>query len=436
MVRILTYGSPILHQSQRELCFTNDIMPLSTHLDLLCFHLNCTTTVDFPPDCLFIFYPCYFCRWYFQQLLITLHFTHHLGIPHGNLNLQNILLTLNPARPRSKFHHVKLTGFASSGTPLSPANPNLPISSSRGSSSNHGSSSSSHGSNSSSSKAAHKLSCSYFFSAPEVRSRVSYSHVTSSSCLDYSSGPSGRSSSTTSSVTATPRSVYCPAAAASDGDTVSPDSPSKGSSSTFSFSQTKSPAAAAAAGGAGGQTNTSRPPLVPSAKARIPRPTASNHPTKATATAAAAAAAAFQCDMWSCGVILFAMLTGHLPPIVTCDLPSFIRRRKSTPTSAVQMLQDLPSGVIISPDCLQLLTKLLHPNPEARVTLEGVMGHPWFLRGLPAGALGMNERLLRNPPAAVQSVEETVGVLEGALRKGVMLLGKSKMWESVMEAKP
>ena len=51
--------------------------------------------------------------------------------------------------------------------------------------------------------------------------------------------------------------------------------------------------------------------------------------------------------------------------------------------------------VVVSPDCLNMLTRVLVAPPGDRMSMEDIKQHPWFLGSLPPGALDMNEFLLR-----------------------------------------
>lgn len=34
----------------------------------------------------------------------------------------------------------------------------------------------------------------------------------------------------------------------------------------------------------------------------------------------------------------------------------------------------------LSPECLDLLNRILHVHPEQRISLEGISSHPWTLK--------------------------------------------------------
>ena len=94
-------------------------------------------------------------------------------------------------------------------------------------------------------------------------------------------------------------------------------------------------------------------------------------------------------DIWSCGIILYAMLFGRYP---------FNARERDYARKIVAAQYVLPSDVPVSPECADLLTRLLVADPAGRLSMEDIKGHPWFNHELPPGAQEMNEYYLKAPP--------------------------------------
>ncbi|KAI7864862.1 hypothetical protein BDF14DRAFT_1987116 [Spinellus fusiger] len=73
-------------------------------------------------------------------------------------------------------------------------------------------------------------------------------------------------------------------------------------------------------------------------------------------------------DIWSCGVILYALLTGHLP---------------FDDENIRQLLKKVKSGKYTMPDDISrnaqdLIRRILVVDPTKRLTMEQIMAHPWF----------------------------------------------------------
>lgn len=73
-------------------------------------------------------------------------------------------------------------------------------------------------------------------------------------------------------------------------------------------------------------------------------------------------------DVWSCGVILYVLMAGHLPFKET-DIPTLYNKINSA---------DFTCPIWFSPSAKSLIDKILDPNPKTRITIEGIRNHPWF----------------------------------------------------------
>ncbi|KAI9312164.1 hypothetical protein BX666DRAFT_2161655 [Dichotomocladium elegans] len=73
-------------------------------------------------------------------------------------------------------------------------------------------------------------------------------------------------------------------------------------------------------------------------------------------------------DIWSCGVILYALLTGHLP---------------FDDDNIRQLLKKVKAGKYVMPDNISrsaqdLIRRILVVDPSKRLTMKQIMSHPWF----------------------------------------------------------
>ncbi|KAG4983667.1 hypothetical protein AAZX31_10G169400 [Glycine max] len=77
-------------------------------------------------------------------------------------------------------------------------------------------------------------------------------------------------------------------------------------------------------------------------------------------------------DAWSCGLILFVFLAGHLPFDDT-NIPAMCKKISR---------RDYQFPEWISKPARFVIHKLLDPNPETRISLESLFGNAWFKKSL------------------------------------------------------
>ncbi|KAG8347928.1 Protein kinase domain [Trypanosoma vivax] len=79
----------------------------------------------------------------------------------------------------------------------------------------------------------------------------------------------------------------------------------------------------------------------------------------------------FIADIWSCGVILYVMLAGKLP-FEDRNPKSLLEKVKRGEYAMVRQVSD---------SARDLISRILVVDPEKRITLEGILSHPWFTVG-------------------------------------------------------
>lgn len=78
-------------------------------------------------------------------------------------------------------------------------------------------------------------------------------------------------------------------------------------------------------------------------------------------------------DCWSLGVILFELVSNEMP--FHSDDRDIIKFKI---TSQVLRLSEMPNLQNVSPECLDLIDKLLTKDPKARLSVTEALQHPWF----------------------------------------------------------
>ena len=79
-----------------------------------------------------------------------------------------------------------------------------------------------------------------------------------------------------------------------------------------------------------------------------------------------------ECDIWSIGVMMYVLLCGTYPFEGITRSQLFINIQKGH--------IDTKSGIWgrISPNAIDLVSRLLHTEPRKRLSLKNALRHPWF----------------------------------------------------------
>lgn len=83
-------------------------------------------------------------------------------------------------------------------------------------------------------------------------------------------------------------------------------------------------------------------------------------------------------DMWALGVIVYMMLVGRHPFDLECDATDeeIARRIKEQRQPS---LKDCEYAGTLSPSALDLISKLMEPDPQKRMTAHDMLHHPWVI---------------------------------------------------------
>ncbi|OMJ71341.1 hypothetical protein SteCoe_30469 [Stentor coeruleus] len=141
-------------------------------------------------------------------------------------------------------------------------------------------------------------------------------------------------------------------------------------------------------------------------------------------------------DVWSCGVILFAMLCGYLP----FEDPNTSSLYKKI------LGGEYKCGSWVSPEAQDILRRILNTNPESRYTIELIRNHPWYLKfhnkNFVNYPLGENLKIDENILRKVESLGLSADVTRESLLKNkhnkytstYLLLVKKTRNEEIIES--
>lgn len=119
-------------------------------------------------------------------------------------------------------------------------------------------------------------------------------------------------------------------------------------------------------------------------------------------------------DVWSCGVTLYVMLVGAYP----FEDPNDPRNFRKTIQRIMNVKYSFPPTSRISPECLDLISKIFLANPAQRMTIADIKRHPWFLRNLPAElATEQQSGLAHLPKQSVEEIRRLIQLARNAAAK-------------------
>lgn len=104
-------------------------------------------------------------------------------------------------------------------------------------------------------------------------------------------------------------------------------------------------------------------------------------------------------DIWSCGVILFVLLAGYLP---------------FHDSNLMEMYRKISKGEFkcpnwFPPEVRKLLSRILDPNPNSRISIARIMENSWFQKGLDSKHGGTMVENVEKRPIDMDAVSEPSG---------------------------
>ncbi|KAM0787411.1 hypothetical protein ACM66B_003494 [Microbotryomycetes sp. NB124-2] len=139
-------------------------------------------------------------------------------------------------------------------------------------------------------------------------------------------------------------------------------------------------------------------------------------------------------DIWSCGIILFALLTGRLP----FDDENIRNLLAKVKVGKFNMPQELPT------DAKDLIRRMLEVDPEKRITMDEIQKHPWVTRKPPRSIFGAPPFVpppidqIDHPVSSRRDIDPDIlsnlrTLWHGAAEEDIIeaLLSDEKTWEKV-----
>ncbi|KAI9875894.1 MAG: hypothetical protein M1830_007823 [Pleopsidium flavum] len=126
-------------------------------------------------------------------------------------------------------------------------------------------------------------------------------------------------------------------------------------------------------------------------------------------------------DIWSCGVILFTLLTGYLP-FDSGDIPKTLKAVKAG-------VYTMPEG--LSREAKDLIWRILQPDPRVRMTMNAIWRHPLLGKYGTAGEAGVENAGWPGPPPPLSARDCGRPAKKRADIDGEILRNLHTLWHNV-----
>ncbi len=129
------------------------------------------------------------------------------------------------------------------------------------------------------------------------------------------------------------------------------------------------------------------------------------------------------CDVWSCGVILYMLLSGK---------PPFLAKSRDSTVGAILTQDTSFAGEVwdsVSFQAKDLVLQMLNKDPKQRITAEAALNHPWIAGGGPSAYM-VGER--RNVGKAREKTKENSGGVVESLRNLRNFKAQNTLQKAVM----
>ncbi len=126
-------------------------------------------------------------------------------------------------------------------------------------------------------------------------------------------------------------------------------------------------------------------------------------------------------DIWSCGVILFTLLTGYLP-FDNGDVPATLKAVKAG-------VYTMPEG--LSREAKDLIWRILQPDPRVRMTMNAIWRHPLLRKYETASQAGLENACWAGPPPPLSAKDCGRPAKKRADIDGEILRNLHTLWHNV-----